>query len=292
MLLTSFLAWRVDMSQGLGECQRRWYLSCSCHCIRQWWVLGNVTSCHCYATQTQETTQKSFTVCFFLVSLSLSLYSLPLSFCVSILVCFLCGSIWVGWLCMCVCVCVFVSVLLSASLYVYLWLWRWSTRVSVSKSFCLCLFVPLPLSLYLSISILFPLCLSVSLFLFLFISVSPSLWVSLCLSVSVSPTRSSPQKPGMTQKTVTVHYRENIEQSLFAHARSLTTGANNEKFRINWVLIICQGKKWWDIYETKDNLATVKTSARSNKSNPNEAWQGQREAGSQPLCTKRKENKC
>lgn len=41
--------------------------------------------------------------------------------------------------------------------------------------------------------------------------------------------------------TLSVRYKENTEQSLLALARSLTAGANNEKFRINWTLIICRG---------------------------------------------------
>jgi hypothetical protein len=77
----------------------------------------------------------------------------------------------------------------------------------------------------------------------------------------------------VTLPTFPVHCRENIEQLFFARARSSTAGTNIEKFRINWVLIICQQKKkiLRCTHETKDNLATVETSARSNKNNPNEA---------------------
>ena len=134
----------------------------------------------------------------------------------------------------------------------------------IFSSLCLCLCLFLCISLPSSVSLCSPLSCSLCLYL----SISPCVSVPVCLRLSCSLFSS---KPGVTQKALTVHYRENIEQSLFAHARSSTAGANNEKFRINWVLIICQGKKLRDIYETKDNLATVKTSARSNKSNPNEA---------------------
>lgn len=96
---------------------------------------------------------------------------------------------------------------------------------------------------------------------------SPCLCVSLCLphcpAFPFSCLRVRSDLP-----TLSVRYKENTEQSLLALARSLTAGANNEKFRINWTLIICRGGNadiYTHIYETKANLATVTTAAHSNK---------------------------
>lgn len=77
------------------------------------------------------------------------------------------------------------------------------------------------------------------------ISLCPSLSSS-CLCVSLCPSHgpfslSHASESEVTLLTLTVCYKENTEQSFLALARSLTAGANNEKFRINWTLIICQG---------------------------------------------------
>lgn len=101
--------------------------------------------------------------------------------------------------------------------------------LSVAKSFCFLEPVSSVLdSLFLYIYFFFfpSLCASLSPF-----SFPQSPFPSLCLLVSVSPLVFS--QTTVTQQTLTVHYRENIEQSLFAHASSSTAGTNNEKFRIN-----------------------------------------------------------
>ena len=133
--------------------------------------------------------------------------------------------------------------------------------------FSLCLYLCLSLPLYLSL----PSSVSLSLSPSLFVSLK-SLCMFLCLSLCLPHSLFS-SRPSVTLPTFPVHCRENIQQLFFARARSLTAGTNIEKFRINWVLIICQQKKKILRYthETKDNLATVETSARSNKNNPNEA---------------------
>ena len=103
--------------------------------------------------------------------------------------------------------------------------------------FSLCLYLCLSLPLYLSL----PSSVSLSLSPSLFVSLK-SLCMFLCLSLCLPHSLFS-SRPSVTLPTFPVHCRENIQQLFFARARSLTAGTNIEKFRINWVLIICQQKK-------------------------------------------------
>ena len=106
----------------------------------------------------------------------------------------------------------FLCVCISASLFIY---------ISLFHPLCLCLYPPLSLSPS-NLSVYFCVCLPHSLF---------------------------SSRPSVTLPTFPVHCRENIEQLFFARARSSTAGTNIKKFRINWVLIICQqGKKNLEIH--------------------------------------------
>lgn len=211
------------------------------------------------------------TVCSFLpASLCLSI-SVPVYLSLSFCVCLCLSAISPVGLCVGISPSFSVQACFSAHLSICPSVTMPDVCVCLFLNLFISMFVILPLSFSVSLSPFLPLCLCVSvpaLFLSSFVPVSQSLRVSLHLSVCLSLS----SKSGVTQPTLPVHYREATEQSSFAHARSSTAGANNEKFRINWVLITCQGKNGEIyIYETKDNLATVKTSAQSNKSHPSEA---------------------